>query len=291
MLLIIHAGLHKTASTFLQAILTQNRDALLAQGLYVQPEAGLGANHSTAWAARLGDYVGIREHLRLATKTRRRRLLLTSEDFESLIFTPQHARGVEDTARAGGATEIEWHFCLRDPGDYFSSLYAQLSRHTYIDFAAMFEAVVREGRLDVASERRAHPDLWSYCFDYETRIRELAESLTGTLVFHDFRDGHPFPGHTVFERFAGTMALNLPPDAAKNLRQLPDEVELRYQRKLANAADRAEVGAETRSFLATRPHVPHDVLSDCAAAVSRLYAPGMERLLGMKTMPGGSRRP
>ncbi len=289
MLLVIHAGLHKTASTYFQHVLLRNREALLRAGLYVQPEANLGANHSTAWAARIGDFTGIREHMKLAMATGRKRMILSSEDFESLIFTPGNARGVEQAARAGGATEIEWHFCLRDPGAYFASQYAQLARHTFVDFLAMYESVMREGRFDVASEERRHPDEWSHCFDYTTHLGELSHHLGGTLVFHDFRDSQPFPGHAILDRLTGaSVPLALPEDKLRNSRNSADSVEAEYRARLNRVLDVEGISEATRNSLIGRAKLPPGVLAELSAAVSRRYAPGMERLLAQKQMKGGA---
>src|SRR5689334_4845102 len=149
MLLIIHAGLHKTASTFLQALLCRYGLRLHEAGVYFEPDGSMLANHSTAWHVRLGNPIGIREHVRLAVSRGRRAMMLSSEDFETMIFDHRSALLTEEAARDAGATQVEWHFCLRDPGEYFASQYAQLSNHVFVDFVAMFDSVMRDGTLHV----------------------------------------------------------------------------------------------------------------------------------------------
>jgi hypothetical protein len=289
MLLIIHAGLHKTASTYLQSVLERNRDALLKAGLYIQPETGMNANHSTAWAAHIGDFIGVREHMRLATLTHRQPILLSSEDFESLIFQSTYARTIEQIARQSGITEVEWHFCLRDPGEYFASQYAELAKSVFVDFVAMFESVMRDGRFDVSSASRRHPDSWSHCFDYETHITAFTDEISGEVVLHDFRDGDPFPGHAIVERATDGKIGELGPgaDDARNERLSPPKVAERQRTRLASMAQRAGLPPDVADFITERPNIPEVVLSDCAAAVSRRFAPGMERLLQMKRLQGG----
>ena len=286
--LIIHAGLHKTGSTYLQSVLMRNRDLLLRAGCYLQPDAGLKGNHSTAWAAHVGDFRGIREHLKLAATTRRDPVLLTSEDFESLIFQPNHARTIEQIAQASGVTEIEWHFCLRDPGEYFASQYAELAKSVFVDFVAMFESVVRDGRFDVSSVWRRHPESWSHCFDYETHLTAFAGEISGSLFFHDFRDAAPYPGHAIVEQLPGGSAATDGVGEARNTRLPAADVADRYQKMLRAAAERTELSAEAADFIVDRPIIPDAVLSETATAISRLYGPGMERLLQRKEIRGSA---
>src|SRR5262245_46606924 len=115
-----------------------NRGALQSKNIYFEPEREMNANHSTSWAALEDNFVGIREHLRFATTRRCPTAILTSEDFETFLLEPRRAQALEAAARQSGATQIEWHVCLRDPGDYFASLYAELSRHVFVDYLGTF---------------------------------------------------------------------------------------------------------------------------------------------------------
>jgi len=281
MRLIIHAGLHKTASTYLQAILHRNMRMLHGAGVYFQPDHEMPANHSTAWHALLGNPIGVREHVRNAMSRGLKTMILSSEDFEMMIFNHPSARLAEDAAREAGATEIEWHFCLRDPGEYFASQYAQMAHHVFVDFVAMFDTVMRNGRFLVLNRPRWQPRAWDHCFDYETHLTAFAEAVSGTLHLHDFRIADPFPGHGILRDAVGrTLPYDLPTRAdALNRRSSPEEVEALLATKLDDAAAAAGVSDTTRQFLLGRTRVPPSIVEDCAAAVHRRFAPGMERMI------------
>jgi hypothetical protein len=88
MRLTIHAGTHKTASTFLQHVLVLNQKLLAQHGIYTQPDAMMTGNHGTAWMTLLEDYRHVEAHVREAVRHGRGAALLSSEDFETLIFDP-----------------------------------------------------------------------------------------------------------------------------------------------------------------------------------------------------------
>jgi hypothetical protein len=289
MLLIIHAGLHKTASTFLQALLCRNGQALHEAGVYFEPDNSMLANHSTAWHVRLGNPIGITEHVKLAVSRGQQTMILSSEDFEMMIFDHRTALLIEAAARAAGVTDIEWHFCLRDPGEYFASQYAQLSNHVFIDFVGMFASVLRTGILHVVNQPDRYPPVWDHCFDYETHMTEFAKAIGGAVLVHDFRDADPFPGHGILDRAVGRqISYDLPTKpGALNRRAAPGEVEAKFTAKLDQLLELADLPAATRQFLNARVQVPLEVQAECAAAVSRRFAPGMERLLQMKRLQGG----
>lgn len=267
MLLIIHAGLHKTASTFLQALLVRNADQLREADVWFAPDRGMFANHSTAWHACRGNPVGVREHVKLAMSRKSRVMILTSEDFEMAIFDHRFARLVEQTAYSEGAASIEWHFCLRDPGDYFASQYSQLSIHGFVDFAQMFVSVMRDGHFRVDNDARHYPTLWDHCFDYETHILAFARAIRGLVRVHDFRDSDPFPGHGIVDLAVGRRLSYMLPlgEAARNRRLPPVEVEARFRTFFEVAAE--GLPASSRKFLGDRITIPTVVLSDCTAAV------------------------
>jgi len=281
MRLIIHAGLHKTASTYLQVVLCRSGRLLHDAGVYFEPDNTMLANHSSAWHASLGDLIGIREHVKLAKSRGRHTMILSSEDFEMMIFDHASAQLVETTARAGGVTDIEWHFCIRDAGDYFASQYAQLAQHVFVDLVAMFDAVMRDGRLHVINESGRYPLAWDHCFDYEAHLTLFAEAISGSVCLHEFRDGNPFPGHGILDCAVGrAMSYDLPTrPGALNRRLPPEEVEASFATKLEGLADAAGLSDATRRFLRERPRIPQSVVDDCAAAVRRRFAPGMQRVL------------
>jgi hypothetical protein len=274
--LILHAGMHKTASTFLQHVLVLNRDLLAARGVYVAPDAKLTANHGTAWMTLRDDFRHLAAHVAEAVRARRATALLSSEDFETLVFDHRRALAAEAAARDAGADAIEWHFCLRDPGAYFASMYAQLSRLAFVSFTDWAALALRDGHIRVPREAGRLPAWWEFCFDNETNLRAYAEAIGGTVVVHDFRDQTPFPGHGIVANAAGQgLGLAQPGRSSRNLRVPADEVAANYAAHL-----RGILGTDASvEDLAATLAVPAPAQAEIAAAVSRKFAPGMERLL------------
>ncbi len=288
MLTIIHGGLHKSASTFLQHVLVLNRELLSANGVYFEPDAMMAANHGTAWMTLLDNFAHVEAHLRQARQLGRRAAILTSEDFETLIFDPRRARQVEDAARAGGATEIEWHFCLRDPGDYFASMYSELSKHTFGDYLSMLADVLRAGHLHVMREAKRYPYYWDFCFDYETHLTAFAKAAGSKVVVHDFRDGVPYPAHGVIDRLLGSapagVELVLPGPDSRNHRLTAERVEANFAAKLDAIGQQSGLPAKVTAALRDHLRFPAELQDDCREAISDRFAPGMERLLARGTI-------
>ncbi len=280
MLLIIHAGPHKSASTFLQHVLLLNRDLLASRGVYFEPDAMMTASHGTAWMTLLDNFRHVQAHLLQASRRRNEAAILSSEDFETLVFDHERARQVEAAAIAAGATEIEWHFCLRDPGDYFASMYAELSKHGFGDYLGMLAGALRDGRLHVIRESRRYPLYWDFCFDYETHLTAFADAIGGKVVMHDFRASTPFPGHGVLERLIGAWSdLKLPGPRSRNHRLPPEQTEANFAAKLEAIGQGGGLSAKTTAALKSYLHFPAELQNECREAISGKFAPGMERLL------------
>ncbi len=285
MRLTIHAGTHKTASTFLQHVLVLNQKLLAEHGIYTQPDAMMTGNHGTARMTLLEDYRHVEAHVREAVRQGRRAALLSSEDFETLIFDPRRARLVEDAARSAGATSVEWTFCLRDPGDYFASMMAQLTRLAFVDYRGALAAALRDGRLRVHRERRRYPLYWDFCFDYATHLAAFAKGVEGRITVHDFRHGDPFPGHGVLGSLGiAPTDLRLPGDASRNARPAASEADGNRTAQFKAILAAAGIGEDSITALATGLPVPAELQREAAAAVSRLYGAGTEQLLAQKTV-------
>src|SRR3546814_2289821 len=80
-------------------------------------------------------------------------ILFSSENLEALPFVPEITALTEAAAAEAGIKTIEWHAVLREPGAYFESQHAQLSRHSYADAAHMFSEVMKEGVLFMPEPR------------------------------------------------------------------------------------------------------------------------------------------
>jgi hypothetical protein len=277
--LVIHGGLHKTASTYFQHVLVLNREALRAANVYFAPDAHMLANHGTAWMTLLDNFQHVAAHVRQAVKAGRQAAILSSEDFETLIFDHRRTLALVQAAREAGASEVEWHFCLRDPGDCFASMYAQLSKLAFVEFVAMFTAALRDGRMRVFRDPKRYPLYWDFCFDPKTHLTAFAAAVDGPVMVHDFREATPFPAHAILDSLCPGLDFALPAQGSRNVRVSADEAEANFAERLEAALDGSGISAETRVWLGERLHIPTAILADCRRAISDRYAPGMEWLL------------
>jgi hypothetical protein len=219
--LIVHMGLHKTGSTFLQHIMNDNHEALLANRIYYEKQPGYPGHHFAAWDILRGDTSPISTMIEDGRRSGCETVILSSEDLEGLIFDRNASGAVEEAASAAGVERIEWHMCLRDPGEYFSSLYAQLPHHVFADAASMLYEALREGMIMILDPLRGEPGTpyWCFCFDQLRYITSFAESTSHPVIAHDFRDAAPYPGWGILEAAGGLAAVHeLPAEEARNRR-------------------------------------------------------------------------
>src|SRR3546814_19304133 len=102
-------------------------------------------------------------------------IILSSEDLEGAIFDRGTAASIEAAALASCVVGIEWHICVRAPGDNFARLYAQLQQHVFADPLALLCEVSRDGMmmiLDPSAGEMATTS-WSDGFDPGRSISAL----------------------------------------------------------------------------------------------------------------------
>jgi hypothetical protein len=219
MRLIVHAGLHKTGATYLQHVMSDNREALLGRGVHYASQAGAPGHDNAAWAILRRDYSALGAMVEAARAAGCDTTILSSQDLESLIFDRAATSGLEAAAAAFGVDRIEWHMCLRDPGDYFTSLHAQLQHHLYTDPAAMLFEILGEGMMLAMDAAPAGAPFRAYCFDHLRYISAFAAQTAFPVHLHDFADASPFPGWRLLDRIGVLDALReLPGPESRNLR-------------------------------------------------------------------------
>jgi hypothetical protein len=239
MRLIVHMGLHKTGTTYLQHICNDNHEALLERGVYYEKQAGYPAHHFTAWDILRGDASGVGAMIADARLTGCHTVILSSEDLEGAIFDRGTAASIEAAALEAGAETIEWHICLRNTGEYFASLYSQLQHHIYADPVAMLCEVLRDGMMmviDPSPGERATP-YWCFCFDHHRYISGFASATEHPVILHDFLDRDPFPGWRMLERIGALGAISkLPNEKGRNSRLNDERVCKGYRDKVLRLA-------------------------------------------------------
>ena len=193
MKLVIHMGLHKTASSSFQNFLNLNRNVLLDAGV-LYPEIEEHAGHwlipyeilRNNWGF-LEDYM--KNTLSVAKQRNVKTVLISAEDFETLLLEDFRAAQFEKLARGLGYSEIHWICALRNQWDYFNSLYAEMSKHTVcLNYLQAGEAVCNFGEISmsVAGFR------WRFAFDYDSIIERFIAVVHGSfsvISFDSFING------------------------------------------------------------------------------------------------------
>lgn len=282
MRLIVHAGLHKSGSTYLQQIMNDNHAALRSRGVWYEEQAGYPAHHHAAWAMLRGDMAPLARMIVDAREAGCHTVILSSEDLEGAIFDHGTAAAIEATALAEGVSAIEWHMCLRDPGETFASLWSQLQYHVFADAPSLLHEAMRDGLVMILDPLRGADGtpFWCFCFDHLRYLTLFAERSAWPLYLHDFRSMAPFPGWAILERAGVLDAIQtLPGEEAKNKRLTDNEVRdgycARFLEGLPEGVDRQRLSA------AIKEHVRRNIAAVpvYAEAVGDHFRPGMEEAL------------
>ena len=271
MRLIVHCGLHKTASTYLQHLLHDHREPLAKRGVFYQHAPEFAAHHRVGWALLRGDPTLLDAMLEEAAAERCHTIILSSEDLESALFAPGIATLIDASAARAGA-EVEWHIVLRDPGAYFASLFAQLQWHVYADALTMFAEVMNKGGLymhDPAPDWGGTP-YWFYCFDH-LRWLDAFASATGHMPFvHDYADGTPFPGWRLLDRLGVLDVITrLPGKMGQNRRHPEDAVRSGYRARIAEAG-----GATLTAYVDAAVETSLRAVPECARLIGERFDAG-----------------
>ncbi|GAA0736905.1 hypothetical protein [Sphingomonas japonica] len=281
MRLIVHIGLHKTASTWLQHLFNDNAEALAQHGVYYQRQPGYPAHHDAAWQLLVGRSGPLDTMFEEARAARCDTLVLSSEDLEAAIFHRAPIDAIETAAARAGAS-IEWHAVLRDPGACFASLFAQLQHHVYADATAMFYAVMRTGALHIADPMAGAlgTPYWHYCFDAERHLTRFAAATRFPVIAHDFDDGDPYPGWRMLAAIGASEAVTaLPGTSARNARMAPLDVAQGYVARMLEAVGDDDAAEAMLPGLEASLRASLDSVDRYAAIVHDRYEPGRQAAL------------
>lgn len=175
--LYVHCGLHKTGTTALQAFLAAEAETLARAGV-LYPRAGrpgrYPGQHNLAWQLtrdrdydpRWGDLAAASAEIAGFAGD----VVLSSEDFESLLVTPGGLEPLARLAAEGGRTLVLIVY-VRHQAEYLESLYCQcLKAGLRMDFARFAREAVERGEVRVAD--------WRFVFDFG-RALDIAGQLEG----------------------------------------------------------------------------------------------------------------
>jgi len=237
MKLIIHPGLHKTGSTYLQHVLNDNHSQLAARGVWYQPQQGYPAHHEAVWRVLVGDEQPLIAMIEEARAADCHTVILSSEDLEGALYDDRPLHAIDDAANQTDLRDIEWHVVLRDPGAAFASLFAQLQHHVYADAFQLFYDAMRRGFVHMAAPMpNTGTPYWYYSFDHLTDLGRLQERAGASVVAHDFGTKAAFPGAGMLERLGVLEAIEiLPGSEARNARPSRDDIIRGYVTRVSEA--------------------------------------------------------
>lgn len=204
MKLMIHAGLHKTATTTFQAICKRYAAEMLAEKVCFPRVEQRGGHSWTIWELARGNPGPCTQWMRdcSALVGTDGIAILSAEDLENCLIDVRTAQRLEDIAWRNGATSIEWFFVRREGRAYLESVYAEMSKH-----GAAFDF----GRFAAAADTLGYTCCPSPTYNFlfftkpERYIDDVRASVRGGATLLDFEAFcDPFPGHVLLSRCVST---------------------------------------------------------------------------------------
>ena len=181
----MHAGLHKTGTTAIQAAFAGAPD-LLRECNLLYPQAGRpadsGGHHNLAWQLardrRFDAAQGTVDQAAAEIAAFDGDAILSSEDFESVLGSPERLRALTRHGALGGRDAILVIY-VRDQAEYCESLFLEMMRH----------GMARDtGRFcdDVLSAGAFRFEDWVFHFDYDALCRRILRAGVARLVVRPY---------------------------------------------------------------------------------------------------------
>ena len=236
MRLIIHAGLHKTASTTFQRICMRATNIFEKNRIFF-PKYKNWENHS--YAARLlqkQDFVGLKFFLSFCIDEAKKKncdvVLISGEDFENLFIDLNNALRFQEMAYSAGFSEIQWIAVKRELADYVKSIYAEKCIY---EVSLNIENIINSAKEYGYSSLTTNRYNYFFVFDirrFETVFRKVVNSK---LKIHDFIEfkrnyvGKVLLDELITNRKEHLQIMNLAEEIGVTKKRLSDrEVEFRY---------------------------------------------------------------
>lgn len=280
MRLIVHMGLHKTGSTYLQHLFNDNHSALEERGVYHQWQDGYPAHHDCAWALANGRGDLLSAMIAEAREAKCPTLLFSSEELEAALYDPLAARTIEDVAARQGVAEIEWHIVIREPGASFASLCGYMHHHDYADSLDLFYRAMSRGGIYFPARRGAPKPFAFNCFDYAHHIGEFAKATQHPVFVQDFDDRDPYPGWRLPDHLGVRDTLvNLPADVARNARKSEQEIAIGYVERMLAAVPNGDDRMRLLPAMEAGLRANLEGVPTYAEIISRRFGPGFRQVL------------
>ncbi len=205
MRLVLHIGLHKTASTAFQTMCGENAQRLCSASVFWRKKEGYPAHHDEAWSL-LRDETGVvADYVAEARAEGCRTAILSSEELDYVLHVPQKARAIEAQALAAGVTDIVWAMALRRPSEAFRSHVSELTKHgIHLDPLQGFLEIMRSGGLHFTGRHDGGSQFWNwfFTFDYARYVTRLRDAVSGQVLAYDYHSEGRLPGLPVLRAAA-----------------------------------------------------------------------------------------
>lgn len=187
MKIVIHFGLHKTASSSFQTFLYLNRAALQDVGVFYPKIENDKSHFQIPSGIIKNDWDFVKNFLNKAFKeasnNKIKTVFISSEDFETILIENYRANQFEQLAYEVGFSEVHWVGVLRSQWDYFNSLYAQLSSDgASLNYSAMGHDIIHYGYISIGTGTFR----WQFAFDYDLFFDGFLENISGSLSLYTF---------------------------------------------------------------------------------------------------------
>lgn len=307
MKVLVHLGTHKTGTTTLQKILRDNHHALAENGIWYECGPDFDAHHHAAWQLMRGESDLFDQMIANAKRHECHTLITSSEEYGYVLYNADYFEMIRKACAAQGIADLEWHVVIREPGDLFASLYAELQKHFFQDLNQMYYDVCKRGyvhierpHLDIAGDPGTSrfdgttPPYSHFGFDQFNDLRAfqaLIERRAGGVLFvHDFADQDPFPGWRMLSRL-GVLEVIRYDISAENTRGARDRIirsaNLKIDRILAGSNNKDRL---SRHFAETIDR-SHDMLDMYRSDVAARFRDSHIRALALAQTGGAPHDP
>lgn len=180
-LFVIHAGTHKTASSYIQSRMATNRDHLERAGILLRYPGAAGRKHKPlSRALQKGHWSTWRRYLRGLPQSLPL-VLVSGEQFTQPLACPDRCRSLSDLLATAGF-RLQVVFFLRDQADYINARFVHSTRRLYHhqSFAEYVSVQLSPGR--------------KHIYDYDALFSGLIEnkSIATTFLPYGSQFGDPF---------------------------------------------------------------------------------------------------
>jgi len=279
----LHAGLHKTGSTFIQAMLSQEQARLAGAGVYFRrPEGPIEGNYPEAWALQQGDLGPLLAYARTGFESGASRVLLSAEDLSSLLVRPGLGVELVQAARRDCNASVALAVYLRRPSAQFWSIVGQLAGHGYYDPFQLLAEALRDGFVRIAepAPRDFFAPEWLFLLDHGRHLSRFRRRVPGApLHLFDF-DSEAYPGAGLFAALGIDPSVPAaPPPRARNAGVDAEAMPAIMLERLRDTLPDDPAAATVEAAAAARSAVSARVREAMSAVIDARFAAGSRSLL------------